>query len=182
MALGKRVQELREAAGEDYPTLAKAIGTSPQTISAIEKRDSKRSEFAPAIAEHYKVVLHWLLTGKGPKTKAELDSAMSLAVKQIKSRFGPNSIKEMPGPLPPDVEKLARRIAGVSEAYRPVLIKNLNQVLDGDIASWLSVMDTLNALRDKSKPQEKAQTEDDKAHKHPPPNASGGRNKPKRVA
>lgn len=37
------------------------------TLGALIARDSKRSEFAPAIAAALKISLHWLLTGEGDR-------------------------------------------------------------------------------------------------------------------
>lgn len=67
MNMGKRLAECLKAPGWDQTRLAAESGVGQQTISIIIKRDSKRSEHAPALANALGVDINWLLTGKGEK-------------------------------------------------------------------------------------------------------------------
>jgi hypothetical protein len=67
MAMGARIKELRGSM-EQATLCAKIPGLTQQNLSNMEKRDSKTSEFAPAIADEFGVSLRWLLTGEGSKT------------------------------------------------------------------------------------------------------------------
>lgn len=51
MALGKNVKRLREAKGMDQATLSRLSGVSVGSISALEVRDSVRSQFAAQLAK-----------------------------------------------------------------------------------------------------------------------------------
>lgn len=62
MALGKNIKHLRELTLISRPALAKAIGAeSQQLIYALESRDSKRSELATKLSEHFGVAVATLL-------------------------------------------------------------------------------------------------------------------------
>lgn len=73
MSLGKNIKALRTAKGWDQKTLSQKSGVSIGTISAIEVRNSVRSQFAPALASAFGVSVEqllsdnpeWLTTGKG---------------------------------------------------------------------------------------------------------------------
>lgn len=62
MALGKNVKRLREARGLTLHAVAVSVGTDYQNIFNLEKRDSKMSTFAPALAEFFGVRLDRLLS------------------------------------------------------------------------------------------------------------------------
>lgn len=64
MALGKNVKRLREAKGINQTTLAKMAGLSIGSLSALENRDSVRSEFAPQLARALGVPVEELITGE----------------------------------------------------------------------------------------------------------------------
>lgn len=51
MSLGKNVKLLREAKGWDQATLSRASGVSVGSLSAIEVRNSRRSQFATQLAK-----------------------------------------------------------------------------------------------------------------------------------
>lgn len=74
MALGKRVEELRNGKQWTQPQLcAKVNAAQPQgdkqltqqALDRLEKRDSDTSVFAPALADVFEVSLRWLLSGRG---------------------------------------------------------------------------------------------------------------------
>jgi phage repressor protein C with HTH and peptisase S24 domain len=62
MALGKNVKRLREARNWTFEYVGTAVGTDGQAIFNLEKRDSVRSKFAPALAELFEVDLAALLS------------------------------------------------------------------------------------------------------------------------
>lgn len=66
MSLGKRVEDKRKELGWTQPQLAaKVEGLTQQALDRLEKRDSKTSEHAVALAEALGVSLRWLLSGQG---------------------------------------------------------------------------------------------------------------------
>jgi len=65
MALGARVRQAREARGLNQTELAEAINWTPQALSTLERRDSKKSERAGDLANFLRVNLSWLLNGSG---------------------------------------------------------------------------------------------------------------------
>lgn len=70
--MGKRIEaELIERGLERSVLYDLVSGLEDGTLSAIIKRDSKSSKFAPAIAEALNVELHWLLTGQGIKFRGK---------------------------------------------------------------------------------------------------------------
>lgn len=62
MALGKNVRSLRLARGWELEDLSKRSGVKVGTISAIELRDSVRSQFAPQLADAFGIPLERLLS------------------------------------------------------------------------------------------------------------------------
>lgn len=62
MGIGKNVQQLREAKKLTLDAVALAVGTNPQAISQMEKRDSKTSSFAPKLAQFFGVDLAALMS------------------------------------------------------------------------------------------------------------------------
>lgn len=69
MALGANVKKFREEAGLTQTQLAELAGMDQQALAALEKRDSKSSSFAPALAKALEKPLEVLLGGafEGPK-------------------------------------------------------------------------------------------------------------------
>lgn len=67
MALGKNIAALREARGWTFEQLSEKSGVEVGTINALEKRDSKRSQFAPQLARAFGVPVEALL-GDAPPT------------------------------------------------------------------------------------------------------------------
>lgn len=65
MNLGKRVESARLAKSLTQVQLSGMVeGLSQQALDRLEKRDSRRSQFAPGLAKALGVSLHELLTGK----------------------------------------------------------------------------------------------------------------------
>lgn len=68
MNMGTRIaQVLAEKNWQQVDLLAKVPDLEPATLSAIIKRDSKWSDYAPEIAAALGVHLIWLLRGSGPQ-------------------------------------------------------------------------------------------------------------------
>src|SRR5688572_29057298 len=67
MAMGSRVKEAIDARQTTQADLARLSGVDEATISALIKRDSTRSEYAPQLADALQISLHWLLTGEGDR-------------------------------------------------------------------------------------------------------------------
>lgn len=63
MTLGENVKYLRELKGLTYEAVGKAAGTDGQNIFNLEKRKSKVSKFAPALAQFFAVDLNTLTSG-----------------------------------------------------------------------------------------------------------------------
>lgn len=57
MTLGENIKFLREAKGLTYEAVGSAVGTDGQAIFNLEKRKSKVSKFAPALAAFFGVDL-----------------------------------------------------------------------------------------------------------------------------
>jgi transcriptional regulator with XRE-family HTH domain len=72
MALGKNIRKLRRDRKWDLPTLAEKAGVDVGTISALEVRDSKRSQYLPNFAKAFGVTMKELLDGEaGPPSAQE---------------------------------------------------------------------------------------------------------------
>ena len=72
MNLGGRIALIRaERAIEQKDICAAVTGLSQQSLSNLETRDSKTSEFAIRIADHLKVSVRWLLDGVGDPAELE---------------------------------------------------------------------------------------------------------------
>ena len=65
MSLGKRLRQARIARGLDQPALATLSGVDQRIVSALELRDSKRTEFLFVLAEALSIDPRWLQTGEG---------------------------------------------------------------------------------------------------------------------
>jgi phage repressor protein C with HTH and peptisase S24 domain len=63
MALGKNIKAHRQARGWEQKTLSSLSGVEIGTISALEVRDSKRSDKAPALARAFGISTDELITG-----------------------------------------------------------------------------------------------------------------------
>jgi len=65
MSRGERIRELRQALGINQQEMAKAIGVTPQYISAIEQNKRAPSlPFLARLAEELGVTIDHLVTGK----------------------------------------------------------------------------------------------------------------------
>lgn len=120
MALGNRVKELREAAGETFKQLGSAIGATAQSLHLLEKRDSERSVHAPAIARHYGVTLHWLLTGDGQK----------FPDRQRDNRAATTTETSIPTTVPQEFLSLFRKLLQIDASQRKALISSFEGAVD----------------------------------------------------
>lgn len=71
MALGKNIRKMRLARGWDLPTLSEKSGVDVGTISALEVRDSKRSQYLPNFTRAFDCTLRELLEGEDAPAVAE---------------------------------------------------------------------------------------------------------------
>jgi SOS-response transcriptional repressor LexA len=71
MGMGARIAEVLKAKGKTQAWLAREASVDEATISALIKRDSTRSEYAPQIAAALGADLNWLMKGKGPYMAGE---------------------------------------------------------------------------------------------------------------
>lgn len=96
MALGKNVEHLRNLRSMSRGAVARAIGlVDDQPIYALEKRDSKRSNLAPALAKLFHVSLESLLG----------DDLTSLSGDEIGTGFD-NPLVTNRAEVNPDLERL----------------------------------------------------------------------------
>lgn len=65
MNLGGRVKARRQILNLTQDEVGRAIGATQQVVEKLESRDSKRSQYAPALAIALNCDLTWLLTGEG---------------------------------------------------------------------------------------------------------------------
>lgn len=71
MALGANIRKMRQDRKWDLPTLAELSGVDVGTISALEMRDSKRSQFLPNFAKAFGVSIKELLDGDESQLAAQ---------------------------------------------------------------------------------------------------------------
>ena len=90
MALGKNVEHLRTLRAMSRGAVARAIGLEDdQPIYALEKRDSKRSNLAPALAKLFSVSLESLLEDDLTSlTAAEIGSEGVAAARIVATETG----------------------------------------------------------------------------------------------
>ncbi|QBP10448.1 hypothetical protein [Cupriavidus metallidurans] len=90
MALGKNIEHLRNLRGMSRGTVARGIGLDDdQPIYALEKRDSKRSNLAPALAKLFAVSLESLLEDDLTSlTAAEIGAGAVAAPRVISTETG----------------------------------------------------------------------------------------------
>lgn len=104
MKMGKRLDIEMRARGMSQAGLCALVNSDRDekdhledgTISAIIKRPSANSKFAPAIAKALGVELHWLLTGEEPKTNPQASAPvlnLSRAALPDKRRNSPEIAK-----------------------------------------------------------------------------------------
>lgn len=67
MAFGHNLKEEREFQGLTQKQLGELAGTQQETVSATERRDSKRSEYAQQLADALNVRIQYLLSGERPR-------------------------------------------------------------------------------------------------------------------
>jgi SOS-response transcriptional repressor LexA len=75
MAMGSRIRDALDERGISQAELARKANVDEATISALIKRDSARSEYAPTIARALNVSLEWLLTGRGSSGLSRVSEA-----------------------------------------------------------------------------------------------------------
>ncbi|QAZ38450.1 hypothetical protein C1M51_02885 [Methylibium sp. Pch-M] len=110
MALGARIKEVREGLGWGQTDLCDRVpGLTQQSLSNLENRDSKTSEFGIRIADALGVSVRWLLDGQGDRAdrdwpfakverhrwddcsqndKGYVESAMNIALKECEALRG----------------------------------------------------------------------------------------------
>ena len=71
---GKRIKELRKAAGETQTTLAEYLGVTQAAICALEGGQFNASRYTAQIANRYKANALWLATGDGNKDASSINS------------------------------------------------------------------------------------------------------------
>lgn len=70
--LGARLKEARKARGMEQTELAALVpGLTNQSISNLERRNSRTSEHAVQIADALRISLRWLLSGQGSRDDLE---------------------------------------------------------------------------------------------------------------
>lgn len=99
MNFGGRIKLEREARGITQAALAALAGlpakNGQQTIGALEERDSKRSEHAPALAVALALRLEWALTGTGEKYLAKGNGHMLNATSESNAQPGPDTLRQL---------------------------------------------------------------------------------------
>jgi transcriptional regulator with XRE-family HTH domain len=93
MGLGENVKFLREARNLTYEAVGSAVGTDGQNIFNLEKRKSKVSKFAPALARFFGIDLETLTATD--LTKLSIEEARQLGTK-------PKLVAPPLNPLPQD--------------------------------------------------------------------------------
>lgn len=117
MALGKNVEHLRTLRSMSRGAVARAIGLDDdQPIYALEKRDSKRSNLAPALAKLFEVSLEALL-------EEDLSQA-TLSNLPTQKRARPNSAIGSEG-----MQQLAEAYQALDESGRNELLRFADYLL-----------------------------------------------------
>lgn len=75
MGVGKNIRAMRLARKWDLATLSEKSGVDVGTISALEQRDSKRSQYLANFCQAFGVTLRQLMEGEDAPPKAEKPSA-----------------------------------------------------------------------------------------------------------
>ena len=91
MTLGENVKFLREARGLTYEAVGSAVGTDGQNIFNMEKRKSKVSKFAPALAKFFGVDMDDLMQADMESIASMSDPKMPPAppeAKQVRATYG----------------------------------------------------------------------------------------------
>ncbi len=110
MSLGENVRYLREARGFTYDAVGTAVGTDGQNIYALEKRKSKMSKFAPALADFFQVDLTAL-------TSSDLTS---MSIDEIRHAHGKRRLAavESKSEDPPEVFEMANDMIEIYALFR----------------------------------------------------------------
>lgn len=88
MNLGKRIEKrLNELGWERGELLNRVPDLSPQNLSNLIRRDSKRSEFDRKIADALGVTLDWLVFGDNPV--GEIPATQSAEIRQHPAAYQP---------------------------------------------------------------------------------------------
>lgn len=72
MPLGSNVKKFREAAGLTQTQLAELAGMDQQALAALEKRDSRSSSFAPALARALCISIDELMGGSPQQARLQV--------------------------------------------------------------------------------------------------------------
>lgn len=131
MALGHNVKRLRLARGESFKAVGEAVGTDAQAIQALEKRNSKKSSFAPALATHFNVSLEELHGSPEhlPKriTTKQVDRAL-LDITPVKASEKEDLIQAWSG-IP---RKLRNAIWDILHMFATMQEPDMRQYMEGD--------------------------------------------------
>lgn len=75
MGVGKNIRAMRLSRGWDLATLSEKSGVDVGTISALEQRDSKRTQYLANFCQAFNVTLRQLMEGEDAPQKAEKPNA-----------------------------------------------------------------------------------------------------------
>ena len=114
MSLGKNLKALRTARGWDQKTLSQKSGVGVGTISAIEVRNSIRSQFAPALAAALGVSINQLLEGTQEAPASGKEGEESASVLE---------------PIPANTDELASAIEKVETALEKIKAASSNNMV-----------------------------------------------------
>lgn len=93
MALGKNIRKRREQLGWTLEQLSDASGVEIGTISALENRDSKRSQFSTALAKALGVTVEGLESGVFEETRS-CDAGHTFLPKQTTQTSAPRALSQ----------------------------------------------------------------------------------------
>lgn len=154
MALGKNVRALRLARGWELEDLSKKSGVKVGTISAIEMRESRRSQFAPQLAVAFGLTVEQLMADDVSACLSPASGGLGEAESnQVTGAPEESNVTVMPAPAPRGLDGVLAELEAVvdglspllQDAGRAVLVKWLNRQ-----ASRSDVVATLEGLRQAS--------------------------------
>lgn len=114
MAIGKRILETLEKRGmERSDLMSKIPNLTPQALSNLIRRDSKRSEWDEAIADALEVSVMWLVYGK--------------EITYAKANVRALGVRE-PEALPPTIAKAVESLKATSKEGQLVALGRLEEI------------------------------------------------------
>lgn len=154
MALGKNVRALRLARGWELEDLSRKSGVKVGTISAIEMRESRRSQFAPQLAAAFSLTVEQLMADEASACfSSEPISGGESEAHRTAGTPEESNVTTMPAPAPRGLDGVLAELEAVvdglspllQDAGRAVLVKWINGQ-----ASRSDVVATLEGLRQAS--------------------------------